>query len=65
VALYAQLYWWRAWQDRKLAAAGGGVPLAPSAGIGAAGTTGANSAAWAAADGVAEAEPAADPPVAG
>ena len=22
VALYAPLYWWRAWQDRKLAAAG-------------------------------------------
>ena len=22
VALYAPLYWWRAWQDRRLAAAG-------------------------------------------
>jgi amino acid transporter len=31
VALYAPLYWWRAWQDRRLAAATGG--LAQPAGV--------------------------------
>jgi len=38
VALYAPLYWWRAWQDRKLAAAaGGGAALVPAAQTGAPG----------------------------
>ena len=32
VALYAPLYWWRAWQDRRLAAAGGApVQVSPRA----------------------------------
>ena len=38
VALYAPLYWWRAWQDRKLAARGGvpgGGPAVAIAGDGA------------------------------
>ena len=53
VALYAPLYWWRAWQDRKLAAAGGpGGQLVPA-------TVGA------AAEASAEPEPAGEPPAGG
>jgi amino acid transporter len=31
VALYAPLYWWRAWQDRRLARAAAGAPAQPQA----------------------------------
>jgi hypothetical protein len=65
VALYAPLYWWRAWQDRKLAAAAPAAALAAATGMGTAGASGANSAAWDTTDGLAEAEPAAEPPVTG
>jgi amino acid transporter len=70
VALYAPLYWWRAWQDRRLAAAG---RLAPAAAGGAAaplatlatpvGDGAAPSADGAAPDPVGGAEPSGDPPV--
>src|SRR5258708_11122209 len=44
VALYAPLYWWRAWQDLRVAAAGPPPgPLAPGGSGGAAGPPGAQS----------------------
>jgi hypothetical protein len=70
VALYAPLYWWRAWQDRRLAAAGRLVPAvaggaaAPLATL----TTPAGDGAAPSADGnapdpVGGAEPSGEPPV--
>ena len=55
VALYAPLYWWRAWQDRKLAASGRLVtaPAAAVTGDGILGTPG---------NTVTEAEPSAGEP---
>jgi len=60
VALYAPLYWWRAWQDRKLAAAGL-LPAAAEATVGAGAPASADGASPA--DPVAGAEPSGEPPV--
>src|SRR5216683_97593 len=54
VALYAPLYWWRAWQDRRLAAAGR-LPAVPALAVAAT--------APGSADPVAGAEPSGEPPV--
>jgi len=65
VALYAPLYWWRAWQDRRLAAAGR-LP-AQVAGVAAAPASSVDLKAAASPDGAAEpvvsAEPSHEPPV--
>jgi amino acid transporter len=77
VALYAPLYWWRAWQDRKLAAAGGATAGLAGAVIGDGGSltastaasTGASTGATTGAgelvvETAAEAEPSGEPPAA-
>jgi hypothetical protein len=68
VALYAPLYWWRAWQDRRLAAVAARGPAQPQAGVTAAppGAGGQPSPDGETSVGTAtEARPPADPPAGG
>src|SRR5215472_2943283 len=65
VALYAPLYWWRAWQDRRLAAAGRlpGQPAAVAAAPDGSGAAGPAASPDGASEPVAGANPSSEPPV--